>query len=83
MLACETDVATTLHPTLFGDNLHCFKQLQNIGHLSTLHSPYIINQCYLVNINVPVCALRNLGEPSKTIGLGSPQNLDILAEGHS
>ena len=41
MLACETDVATTLHPTLFGDNLHCFKQLQNVGYLSTLHLPYI------------------------------------------
>ena len=35
------DVATTLHSTLFGVNLHCFKQLQNVGYLSTLHSPYI------------------------------------------
>ena len=37
----ETDAATTLHPTLFKDKTLVIKQLQDVGCLSTLHSPYI------------------------------------------
>ena len=38
----ETDAATTLHPTLFKDKTLVIKQLQDVGCLSALHSPYIL-----------------------------------------